>query len=85
MELIETMKEIKEMKGMQKKELCLECLHWLVDHSSDSLSESDKQTLHVLVDNIAPSAIDLLVAVSKGLTDLVANKIEKCDVRCPCF
>ena len=82
MELIETMKEIKEMKGAQKKELCMDCLHWLVDHSSD-LSEEDKQTLHTLVDNVAPSAIDLLVAVSKGMTDLVVNKLEKCD--CPCF
>ena len=87
MESIETLKNLKaigDLKGEEKKQLCVDCLHWIIDHQ-DNLQIEERAALHLLVDSIAPMAIDVIISVSNGLSDLVVpsyKKLSDCFSKC---
>ena len=84
MESIETLKKLKsigDLKGKEKKQLCIDCLHWLIDHQ-DNIELDERAALHLLIDSIAPTAIDVIISVSNGITELVAPKLSECFVKC---
>lgn len=70
MEAVETFQEIKGMQGSQKKQLALDCLQWLINNRC-SLPELEKQELLFFINQIAPPAIDVIVAVANGFSQLV--------------
>lgn len=79
MESIETLKKLKaigDLKGEEKKQLCIDCLHWIIDHQ-ENLEIEERAALHLLVDSIAGTAIDVIISVSNGLSDLVAPSFQK--------
>ncbi len=75
MEVVETVD--KSLKGSDKKSLALEALHWIVDHQED-LSQEDKITLKAVINQIAPQAIDIIIKVSNGLSQLVSESTSRC-------
>jgi hypothetical protein len=87
MESIETLKQLKaigDLKGEEKKQLCIDCLHWIIDHQQN-LEMDERGALHLLVDSVAPTAIDVIISVSNGLSDLVSSvtkKMSNCLARC---
>lgn len=79
MESIETLKKLKaigDLKGEEKKQLCIDCLHWIIDHQ-ENLDIEERAALHILIDSVAPTAIDVIISVSNGLSDLVAPSFQK--------
>ena len=83
MESIETLKKLKsigDLKGEEKKQLCIDCLHWLIDHQ-ESIETDERAALHLLVDSIAPTAIDVIISVSNGVSELVP-KLSECFSKC---
>jgi hypothetical protein len=84
MEAIESLKLVKTLPALrseQKKQLCIDCLKWLVHHQSD-LSETEKASLLILVESIAPNAIDIIISVSNGASELVLLTVKRI---APCF
>ena len=77
MEAVETFKDIDKMTGEQKKELAMKCIHWLVNNHS-SLSDIAKQELDILIDQLCPPAIDLIINVAKGVSQLINTKCNSC-------
>lgn len=69
MEAVETFQEIKGMPGNKKKQLALDCLQWLINNRC-SLPELEKQELLFFINQIAPPAIDVIVAVANGFSQL---------------
>jgi hypothetical protein len=53
---------------IDKKLLALDCLHWLV--GQQNLADSDRLFLTQFIDLVAPPAIEVIVAASKGLTQI---------------
>jgi len=70
MEAVETFQEIKGMPGNKKKQLALDCLQWLINNRCP-LPELEKQELLFFINQIAPPAIDVIVAVANGFSQLV--------------
>ena len=66
----------KTLKGSSKKDLVIKVIKWLVNQKN--LSDSENLLLNTLIDQIVPPAIDLIIDVSNGLSNLVKTK-------CPCF
>jgi len=84
MEAIESLKLVKTLPALssgQKKQLCIDCLKWLVNHQSD-LSDNEKAALLILVESIAPNAIDIIISVSNGASELVLMTVKRI---APCF
>jgi hypothetical protein len=84
MEAIESLKLVKTLPALsseQKKQLCIDCLKWLVNHQAD-LSDNEKAALLILVESIAPNAIDIIIAVSNGASELVLLTVKRI---APCF
>jgi hypothetical protein len=77
MEVVETSKDVASMKGPQKKQLALDCLHWFVANKC-SLSEVEKAELTILIDQVAPPAIDVIIFVANGASSLVNKYIPAC-------
>lgn len=77
MEAVETFKDIDKMTGEQKKELAMKCIHWLV-HNHSSLTDIAKEELDILIDQLCPPAIDLIINVAKGVTQLINTKCNSC-------
>ena len=77
MESIESLKTLTALQGitgLQKKQLALDCLHWLVNNHTD-VPDIEKSALNALIDSVAPAAIDVIINVSNGLSDLVETKV----------
>lgn len=84
MEAIESLKLVKTLPALsseQKKQLCIDCLKWLVNHQED-LSSNEKAALLILVESIAPNAIDIIISVSNGASELVLLTVKRI---APCF
>jgi hypothetical protein len=79
MEAVETFRAIKGLTGDQKKQLVLDCLHWLVNNHC-ALIELEKQELSILIDHVAPPAIDVIINVANGVSQLV----DKIKAKCSC-
>jgi hypothetical protein len=67
----------KTLNGTNKKDLAIKAIKWLADKQTD-LSEPDKLFLNTLIDQVVPPAIDVIIDVSNGISNLVKTK-------CPCF
>ena len=77
MEAIESLKTLAMLKGIsgkQKKQLALDCLHWLINNHTD-VPDEEKALLNKMVDSMAPAAIDVIISVSNGISDLVETKV----------
>jgi hypothetical protein len=75
MQAVETLNEV--LTGSDKKSLALESLNFIVDSQPD-LTDEDKFILKTLVSQVAPQAIDIIIKVSNGLSDLVSKSVSKC-------
>ena len=73
MEVVET---VQLAAGVNKKQLALDCVHWLINQQANLL-DADKAFLINIVDFAAPAAIDVMVSISKGPTALNA-KVKSC-------
>lgn len=67
----------KTLKGTDKKTLALETLNFIVDNNSE-LSEEDKFIVKTIILQIVPQAIDIIIKVSNGLSDLALKTSQKC-------
>lgn len=67
----------KTLTGTDKKTLALETLNFIVDNNSE-LSEEDKFIVKTIIVQIAPQAIDIIIKVSNGISDLVLKSSQKC-------
>lgn len=79
MESIESLKTLQIMENItsdQKKQLAVDCLHWLVNNHDD-LSPDDKEAVNLLIDTVVPNTIDIMIAVSNGESELV-TAVSKC-------
>lgn len=81
--LTKTEKAFHSLTGSQKKQLCIDCLHWLVNNQID-MSDEEKVILNVMVNQIAPTAIDVIIGVSNGVSDLVLNVADQVCKPCGC-
>ena len=79
MESVETFSNINAMTGSQKKDLAMQCIHWLVQNRS-SLNDLEKQELEILIDQICPPAIDVIISVANGVSQLIKSKCNSCCV-----
>ena len=85
--IIETLHKVMEivekidntLKGINKKNLVMNCIKNLIEKRND-LSEKEKELLNSSVELMVPQAIDVIVAVSNGISILV--KKSSC---CPFF
>ena len=81
--LTKTEKAFQRLSGAQKKQLCVDCLHWLVNSQIDML-DAEKIVLNEMIDQIAPAAIDVIIGVSNGASDLVLNIADQLCKPCGC-
>jgi len=82
MESIESLKTLHIMQNItseQKKQLAIDCLHWMVNNH-DELSSSEKLIINALITTIVPNTIDTLIAISNGKSELVSAVANKCCV-----
>jgi len=80
MESIESLKTLhimQNIKGEQKKQLAIDCLHWMVNNN-DELSSDKKMLINILIDTVVPNTIDTLIAISNGKSELVSAVVNKC-------
>lgn len=80
MESIESLKTLhimQNIKGEQKKQLAIDCLHWMVNNN-DELSSDKKVLINILIDAVVPNTIDTLIAISNGKSELVTAVVNKC-------
>jgi hypothetical protein len=75
MQTVETLNEV--LTGSDKKSLALESLNFIADSQTD-LTNDDKFVLKELISQVAPQAIDIIIKVSNGLSDLVSKSSSKC-------
>jgi hypothetical protein len=78
MQAVETLEE--GLTGSDKKSLALDVLSYIVDFQVE-ITDEDKFLLKTIISQIAPQAIDIIIKVSNGISDLVSKSISKC----PCF
>ena len=79
MESIESLKTLQVMKNMtsdQKKQLAIDCLHWMVNNN-DELSLDEKEAVNLLIDTVVPNTIDTMIAISNGISEL-GGKCKSC-------
>lgn len=75
--IMETVEIIdKNLKGSNKKDLVLKGIKWLANNQL--LSETDKLILNSVIDQVVPPAIDLIIDVSKGVSNLVQKTGSSC-------
>lgn len=67
----------KTLTGSDKKTLALDTLNFIVD-SQNELSDEEKFILKTLIVQVAPQAIDIIIKVSNGLSNLVTKSVSKC-------
>lgn len=80
MESIESLKTLhimQNIKGEQKKQLAIDCLHWMVNNH-DELSSDQKMLINILIDTVVPNTIDTLIAISNGKSELASAVVNKC-------
>jgi hypothetical protein len=82
MESIESLKTLHimhDITGEQKKQLAIDCLHWMVNNH-DELSANEKLVINMLITTVVPNTIDTLISISNGESELVATVGHKCCV-----
>ena len=69
---------IDKHKGPYKKKVVITVLKMIIDDSK--LNDSNKETLHLVVQSTIPFTIDTMVGIAKGDIDLAKYKesVEKC-------
>lgn len=67
----------KTLRGSDKKTLALDTLNFIVDNQ-DELSDEEKFVLKTLIVQVVPQAVDIIIKVSNGLSDLVTKSVSKC-------
>ena len=67
----------KTLTGSDKKTLDLDTLNFIVD-SQNELSDEEKFLLKTLIVQVAPQAIDIIIKVSNGISNLVTKSVSKC-------
>jgi len=59
-----------------KRQLCMDCVKWIVNNQPD-MDEKEREVLLVVVDKIAPNAIDLIASLSNGDSELVLSLVDR--------
>jgi hypothetical protein len=80
MEVIEksrTVQVIKNMTDEQRKQLIIDCLHWIVNNDT-ILTDDDRLAINILIDTVAGKAIDTIVAIVNGESELIAKAESGC-------
>jgi hypothetical protein len=65
MEAIDTMSIVEKI---DKKLIALDCLHWLV--GQQNMKDDERNFMSQFIDLTAPAAIEVIVAATKGLTEI---------------
>jgi hypothetical protein len=65
MEAIDTMSIVEKI---DKKLIALDCLHWLV--GQQNMKDDERHFMSQFIDLTAPAAIEVIVAATKGLTEI---------------
>jgi hypothetical protein len=78
--IMEAVETVQLVEKVDKKALALDSIHWIVNQQS-SMADSDRSFLNNFIELTAPSMIDMIVAASKGLTE-INKKVGSC---CGCF
>lgn len=73
MEAVET---VSNLSGQEKKEIAINSMNYIVD--KQDIKEEEKFELKALINVLAPTAIDTIVSVGKGVSNLVKKS-------CFCF
>jgi hypothetical protein len=61
--IITAAQKLFKLKGDDLKQVALDSIHWLIDHSK-YLSDEEKSTLDLLSETVFPQAFDMLTSVS---------------------
>jgi hypothetical protein len=72
-----------KLTGQEKKRIVINLLLWLVDHQEDVFGKSldyEKEQLRAIVQHVLPSAIDAIIAATKG--QILVNKFAKSTKSC---
>lgn len=72
-----------KLTGQEKKRVVINILLWLVDHQEDVFGKSldyEKEQLRDIVQHVLPSAIDAIIAATKG--QILVNKFAKSTKSC---
>jgi hypothetical protein len=80
MEAVETSKTIQVIKNMSaddRKQLIIDCLHWIVNNDN-LLSDDDRLAINILIDTVALKAIDTIMAIVNGESELIAKAESSC-------
>jgi hypothetical protein len=75
MESIETLHRVKALNvltGEQKKQLCVDCMKWIVNNQPD-FADDERARLIIAIDKVVPNTIDMIVGISNGDSDLVLS------------
>lgn len=78
--IMEAVETVQLVEKVDKKALALDSIHWIVNQQS-TLSDADRSFLNNFIELTAPAMIDMIVAASKGLTE-INKKVSSC---CGCF
>jgi hypothetical protein len=69
METVEVLSKTSNVKGEEKKNLAIESLNFIVD--KQDLKEEEKFELKALINVLAPTAIDTIISIGNGISNLV--------------
>jgi len=69
METVEILSKTSNIKGDEKKNLAIESLNFIVD--KQDIKEEEKFELKALINVLAPTAIDTIISIGNGVSNLV--------------
>ncbi len=75
--LMQAVEAIKDLGKADKKTLVLECLNWLINQQAN-MSVEDRSFLLQCAEKVAPPAIEVIIAVVKGVSSLKASSCLPC-------
>jgi hypothetical protein len=67
--IMQCIQAVKDLQKCSKKVLALDCLHWMVNQQAN-LTVEERTFLLQVVDAIAPPAIDIIIGVANGVSNL---------------
>lgn len=75
--VMETVEMVSNLTGTEKKEIAINSMNYIVD--KQDIKEEEKFELKALINVLAPSAIDIIVNIGNGVSQLVKKS------SCYCF
>jgi len=75
-EMLQRVRALARLSSEAKRQLCMDCVKWIVNNQPD-MDEKEREVLLVVVDKIAPNAIDLIASLSNGDSELVLSLVDR--------